>query len=218
MKGFFIKDLHLMLNQKKMLVMFFVIGLLLTISNSDMSFAVSYTMFVMAIMASGTISYDTFENGMAYLMVLPAKRRDYVIEKYILVFATALITGVLISGVAFAVASGQGNSIDVKGLLLQCGGLFLTLMIMMSFMLPVNIKYGAEKGRLVLFAVFAIVFIAAYIIRNTNVFSQEQIENVMMKLMTLSKTGLITSLCVGSLLIMLISMFVSIKIMEKKEF
>lgn len=218
MKGFFIKDLHLMLNQKKMLVMFFVIGLLLTISNSDMSFAVSYTMFVMAIMASGTISYDTFENGMAYLMVLPAKRRDYVIEKYILVFATALITGVLISGVAFAVASGQGNSIDVKGLLLQCGGLFLTLMIMMSFMLPVNLKYGAEKGRLVLFAVFAIVFIAAYIIRNTNVFSQEQIENVMMKLMTLSKTGLITSLCVGSLLIMLISMFVSIKIMEKKEF
>lgn len=218
MKGFFIKDLHLMLNQKKMLVMFFVIGLLLTISNSDMSFAVSYTMFVMAIMASGTISYDTFENGMAYLMVLPAKRRDYVIEKYILIFATALITGVLISGVALAVASGQGNSIDVKGLLLQCGGLFLTLMIMMSFMLPVNIKYGAEKGRLVLFAVFAIVFIAAYIIRNTNVFSQEQIENVMMKLMTLSKTGLITSLCVGSLLIMLISMFVSIKIMEKKEF
>lgn len=218
MKGFFIKDLHLMLNQKKMLVMFFVIGLLLTISNSDMSFAVSYTMFVMAIMASGTISYDTFENGMAYLMVLPAKRRDYVIEKYILVFATALITGVLISGVAFAVASGQGNSIDVKGLLLQCGGLFLTLMIMMSFMLPVNLKYGAEKGRLVLFAVFAIVFIAAYIIRNTNVFSQEQIENVMMKLMTLSKTGLITSLCIGSLLIMLISMFVSIKIMEKKEF
>ena len=85
MKGFFIKDLHLMLNQKKMLVMFFVIGLLLTISNSDMSFAVSYTMFVMAIMASGTISYDTFENGMAYLMVLPAKRRDYVMEKYILV-------------------------------------------------------------------------------------------------------------------------------------
>ena len=218
MKGFFIKDLHLMLNQKKMLVMFFVIGLLLTISNSDMSFAVSYTMFVMAIMASGTISYDTFENGMAYLMVLPAKRRDYVIEKYILVFATALITGVLISGVAFVVASGQGNSIDVKGLLLQCGGLFLTLMIMMSFMLPVNIKYGAEKGRLVLFAVFAIVFIAAYIIRNTNVFSQEQIENVMVKLMTLSKTGLITSLCVGSLLIMLISMFISIKIMEKKEF
>lgn len=218
MKGFFIKDLHLMLNQKKMLVMFFVIGLLLTISNSDMSFAVSYTMFVMAIMASGTISYDTFENGMAYLMVLPAKRRDYVMEKYILVFATALITGVLISGVALAVASGQGNSIDVKGLLLQCGGLFLTLMIMMSFMLPVNIKYGAEKGRLVLFAVFAIVFIAAYIIRNTNVFSQEQIENVMMKLMTLPKTGLITSLCVGSLLIMLISMFVSIKIMEKKEF
>lgn len=218
MKGFFIKDLHLMLNQKKMLVMFFVIGLLLTISNSDMSFAVSYTMFVMAIMASGTISYDTFENGMAYLMVLPAKRRDYVIEKYILIFATALITGVLISGVALAVASGQGNSIDVKGLLLQCGGLFLTLMIMMSFMLPVNIKYGAEKGRLVLFAVFAIVFIAAYIIRNTNVFSQEQIENVMMKLMTLPKTGLITSLCVGSLLIMLISMFVSIKIMEKKEF
>ena len=128
MKGFFIKDLHLMLNQKKMLVMFFVIGLLLTISNSDMSFAVSYTMFVMAIMASGTISYDTFENGMAYLMVLPAKRRDYVIEKYILIFATALITGVLISGVALAVASGQGNSIDVKGLLLQCGGLFLTLM------------------------------------------------------------------------------------------
>lgn len=218
MKGFFIKDLHLMLNQKKMLVMFFVIGLLLTISNSDMSFAVSYTMFVMAIMASGTISYDTFENGMAYLMVLPAKRRDYVMEKYILIFATALITGVLISGVALAVASGQGNSIDVKGLLLQCGGLFLTLMIMMSFMLPVNIKYGAEKGRLVLFAVFAIVFIAAYIIRNTNVFSQEQIENVMMKLMTLPKTGLITSLCVGSLLIMLISMFVSIKIMEKKEF
>ena len=218
MKGFFIKDLHLMLNQKKMLVMFFVIGLLLTISNSDMSFAVSYTMFVMAIMASGTISYDTFENGMAYLMVLPAKRRDYVMEKYILVFATALITGVLISGVALAVASGQGNSIDVKGLLLQCGGLFLTLMIMMSFMLPVNIKYGAEKGRLVLFAVFAIVFIAAYIIRNTNVFSQEQIENVMMKLMTLPRTGLITSLCVGSLLIMLISMFVSINIMEKKEF
>ena len=71
---------------------------------------------------------------------------------------------------------------------------------------------------MVLFAVFAIVFIAAYIIRNTNVFSQEQIENVMMKLMTLPKTGLITSLCVGSLLIMLISMFVSIKIMEKKEF
>ena len=39
---------------------------------------------VTAIFAITTISYDEFDNGLAFLMTLPVTRKQYVAEKYLL--------------------------------------------------------------------------------------------------------------------------------------
>ena len=52
----------------------------------DGSFIIGYTGMLMGILAIGTISYDSNENGMAFLMCLPISRKDYVKEKFIYTF------------------------------------------------------------------------------------------------------------------------------------
>ena len=108
MKGLFVKDIELMKQQKQFFILVVVMEVILNLAGSgSVSFATGYFTIVTAIFAITTISYDEFDNGLAFLMTLPVTRKQYVAEKYLLgagltavAWGIATITGVICKGVA----------------------------------------------------------------------------------------------------------------------
>lgn len=85
MKGLFVKDIELMKQQKQFFILVVVMEVILNLAGSgSVSFATGYFTIVTAIFAITTISYDEFDNGLAFLMTLPVTRKQYVAEKYLL--------------------------------------------------------------------------------------------------------------------------------------
>ena len=67
MKGLFVKDIELMKQQKQFFILVVVMGVILNLAGSgSVSFAIGYFTFVTAIFAITTISYDEFDNGLAF--------------------------------------------------------------------------------------------------------------------------------------------------------
>ena len=63
MKGLFIKDLSIIGQQKKFGIMFILLALFFSFS-METTFVVAYMPILAMTMAFGTISYDSFDNGM----------------------------------------------------------------------------------------------------------------------------------------------------------
>ena len=67
MKGLLIKDMKLMLNQKKFFVTIGFIAVMMAGVVKDTSFIISYMTVLGAMFTISTISYDEFDNGNAFL-------------------------------------------------------------------------------------------------------------------------------------------------------
>ena len=81
MKGLLVKDFKILMNQKKFMIMFFFVAIVLSFS-MDSSFIVSYISMIGTILTLSTISFDYQDEGYSFLMTLPIRRGDYAIGKY----------------------------------------------------------------------------------------------------------------------------------------
>ncbi len=81
-----------MLAQKMSVALLPIMGivLLLQYEEGEGGFVVGYMVLLAAIFCMSTLSYDVFDNGMAFLMTLLVKRRVYVFEKYVFIIGTAV--------------------------------------------------------------------------------------------------------------------------------
>ena len=82
MKGLLIKDTKIILNQKRFLILFLFVAVVLSFS-MDSSFIVSYIPMIGVIMILSTISYDYHDEGFSFLMTMPIKPGDYAVAKYV---------------------------------------------------------------------------------------------------------------------------------------
>ncbi len=80
MRGLLEKDLRLTLCRKQTIMLFLFMTLVMGMS-MDGSFLVGYLTMLMMMIAVGTLNYDEFDNGFAFLMTLPFDRKTYVREK-----------------------------------------------------------------------------------------------------------------------------------------
>ena len=80
MKGLLIKDYKLMLGQKTFLGMAALMSVLYLAIYKDPTFAVVFITVMCTMFTVSTLSYDEYENGMAYLFTLPISRNKYELE------------------------------------------------------------------------------------------------------------------------------------------
>ena len=93
MKGLLIKDLKLMKNNgKNLLLVFLIIGTMMGIMTKELYAAVGYVTFIFTLFTVSTISYDEYDNGYPFLFTLPITRRQYVNEKYVFVLIMTAIS------------------------------------------------------------------------------------------------------------------------------
>ena len=152
MLGMMRKDLCLLLQRSRAMIVMVGVGVIIGFS-TDGGFMIGYLTMISAILTIGTISYDEFDNGYPFLLTLPVTRRSYVTAKYIFCFLGDLVgwaaASVIYAGCCLAKGAGLGMEQLAAALV------FLPVVGLMSaVMLPLQLKYGAEKSRLALAVLF----------------------------------------------------------------
>ena len=82
MRGLLVKDLRLMMGQKKFLLLLLFMTVVLNF-NDNITFVVYYLTFVCSFFVISSIAYDENDNGYPFLFCLPIDRSVYVREKYV---------------------------------------------------------------------------------------------------------------------------------------
>lgn len=217
MRGLLEKDLRLTLTRKQTLLIFIVAALIMGLT-MDGSFLVGYLTMLSTITAISTISYDEFDNGMAFLMVLPSTRKTYVKEKYLFSFlcaAAAWCVGVVLCGITAAVRHGAIAPIEELPPLIA---ILPVLYLSAAIMIPLQLKYGSEKSRIVLFVIFGLAAVLFVAVKNANGGAEALSEGLSRSLPALSPAVLLPALSAVCALIVYISYLCSVRIMEKREF
>ncbi len=219
MKGLLKKDLALLANTAKVYLAVIAMGIFLGIIKQDMrNFVLSWSVVMLGITGVSTISYDDFDNGMPFLMTLAVSRKTYVKEKYFLCYLSAL-AGCLISLAVGCLIFGM-NPIDAEGesLLAFLSLFFTTAGIMLSFMIPIRLRFGPEQSRVVGIGLVVIIWIVVFGMTRIIKFLPASIKGILDKIGNASD-GLVV---LGSFLIFIVASGISygysVRVLEKKEF
>ena len=221
MKGLMIKDLLLVKNQGHTVLLFVFCGVIMGFS-MDPELAVGYMAMLGALLSLGTLSYDEYEGGYTYLFSLPVTRKMYVRAKYLFCVGSTLagsLTGVVISLIV-SIARGQMAAIDIPELMIAgLMSLCAIGVIMVGIMIPARLKYGSEKSRLVLFAIFGIIVVIIFAVTKSDSFMPAGLAENMAAFSRFmnSTAGLIAGVIV-MIILLLVSEQASERIMEKKEY
>ena len=163
MKGLLIKDYKLMLGQKSFLGMAALMAVLYLAIYKNPTFAVVFITVMCTMFTISTLSYDEYENGMAYLFTLPISRNIYVLEKYAFALVNSIVTGVIMYAMAYGVVKIRGLAISQSDMYSGLAGACFVSIIMISYMIPLYIKFGMEKSRIVSVSGMAAIFLILYL-------------------------------------------------------
>ena len=218
MKGLLAKDLKLMMLQKNFLLLILAIVIGMMVFTDDVVFPLGFLSFVVSLFTVSTISYDDFDNGNAFLFTLPITRNNYVVEKYFLSLLFGCIAWILATVLA-VIATLLKGTLPIKELV-QISLIILPIMIVIqAIMLPFQLKFGGDKGRIAMIGAFgALAVIALVIVKGAKAIFNIDLVNIIDTLPTVSMGALILIAVIVALLLLLISMKISLSIMNKKEF
>ena len=207
MKGLLLKDL-LSLRRYMRTVMLLVAAYALMIFFMDSPYLLVGMIVLMSAMISVTsFSFDHMAGWDVYALSLPVSRKDVVRSKYLLalIFTSSGSLLSILIGVLYTLFTLKGSFTET---LIASYALFAVGMVFVSILLPLLYKFGVEKARLLIIAVFAVP--VAVIVALANIAGLEMPdEQLINRLLALSPLVLIAVLG--------ISYFASCAIYRKKE-
>ena len=214
MRGLLEKDIRLLLHSKQTFLCFIAITIILGVTQKN-TFVLGYSTFLMAALFVSTLSYDEMDHGLTFLFTLPIDRKIYVREKYLLCIGGSIIAW-FIALVLYLVVMVVSNSHIVFSEELVKGVDFLPIGILyLSLLLPLQLKFGVEKSRLVVVGVSVFVGSMIYFLADK---SEILDGNVIVSAFGLvgdvavDVIGLVVAGCLAA-----VSYLCSCRIMKKKE-
>lgn len=217
MRGLLIKDFRLFANQKQFLTTAVLIAVIFLAAGQDVLFSISYCTMLCAFLTTSTISYDEYNNGFAFIFTMPVTRRGYVLEKYLL--------GLMIGGGAWFIAMVAGflyKSMTDTGFVVSewmssVVMVFIIMGILLCVMIPIQIKFGAEKSRVAML-VFSLAMFGA-VVAAQKVMSMAGVEaETMERISNMTMAGWLLIGGVALIAVLAISIYISVRIVEKKQF
>lgn len=216
MKGLLTKDILLNFGNRRTIITYILLSVFMSFS-MDSSFIVGYTGMLLGILGIGTIAYDEMDNGFPFLMSLPVDHKTYVKEKFLYSFlmeCLGALSGLIISVVVSLIKG--GDPIKLSDLSFVAGTVF-ALYMMICIMIPIQLKYGSERSRLVMFVLYGIVFSLAIIFRQLQG-AESFLQGLVMR-MDAAPAWLVASilfaLCAA---IVCLCYRISLKVMKDKEY
>lgn len=220
MKGLLIKDLKLMKNNgKNLLLVFLIIGTMMAIMTKELYAAVGYVTFIFTLFTVSTISYDEYDNGYPFLFTLPITKRQYVNEKYVFVLimtAISFFIGMISVVVQFFLLTPKESLTE---LILMYGVYTITVLILNDIMIPLKLKFEGEKGRFVIPIVFGGTMVAALIIgKLAGMLSKTLKEKFILSVSNIGEYEIAAIVIAAAVVVTIVSWLWSRRILEKKEF
>ena len=157
MKGLIIKDVLTIKNNYKSIIVTLVLFTMLSLNGSS-SLLVMLPLIGLMLYFS-TFSYDEYNKWDAYAISLPNGRKNVVKAKYIGTLLLMALTLVLAVIIMFIISKFNTNLNFAESLYTLLGST-CGMMLFQSIMYPLVIKFGIEKGRIVLI-IFVLAFSAA---------------------------------------------------------
>lgn len=217
MLGLIEKDLRLTLSRTQTLLLFFIMTLVMGITIGG-SFLISYPAIIAMITAVGTISYDEFDNSFAFLMTLPFDRKTYVREKYLFSFLM-ISAGSGLGAVLYCIgAVFRHNAVPLTDTLPMLMIPFPVFYLFAAILIPLQLKYGSEKSRIVFSVLFGSIAILLFGVKSVFSGSNHPFLRIAKRLDGLSPIAVLLPLTAVSVLLTCAFYLWSIRILEKKEF
>ena len=161
------------------------------------------------ILTAISFGYDTKSNFEQYAFSMPIKKSSYVLSKLFFAFAFGLIGSICI----FILLTIQ-NIMTIEYIVFISIMTLIASILMSAIQLPFILKYGAEKGRLIMVITYFVIFALSTFLKEKS--------DLITKLAELFNKSSMSMICIGIVLIGLIMIGLSVKssiiIMEKKEY
>ena len=222
MKGLLVKDFCIIAKNKKMLgILFFLTVFVFILPNEDMgSFIISYATILGGSLVLSTISTDEFDKSTIFLMTMPISKRTYALEKYAFSFLCS-ITCWAVSTTICCILAGSG----AMDLLKAASAMLAVLSLFQFIMIPVQLKFGGENGRMVLLGMVVMIFAVGFIIKKVMmiIFRSEEavslwLQGVIRWLDELKPLPVVMIIIAGLAVCFAVSAGISIRAVEKREF
>lgn len=217
MRGMLVKDFRMLWMQKQFFAVIVVLSVFLLFSGQAVSFIICYCTAMGMYLSLSMITYDEYENGYAFLFTLPVSRRGYVIEKYVFsVICTVVMCGLsaTVCGIFEWIRQPELNVAEL--ILTAVSGMF-AMQGLFAVIVPFRLKFGAEKGRIVIMivtvAIFGTIILTAQVGKMV-----PALQDALQRLDNVSGPALCAAVILAVLAVMGISVPVSIHIVEKKQF
>lgn len=222
MKGLLIKDFNFLKRQKQFLLTICGFGIFFSITGDTPAFAMTYMAVLIASFAVGTLNYDEFENGGAYLFTLPISRKEYVREKYIFAMLAAMVAMMVAFVFLIAMIAVRNLNITGEEILIYVVTSLITSMVIVAVVFPMQIKFGPEKSRLAIMGMvvgaIAMIFLLAKIGKNLFHGSGNMMSGFSQFFIKAGVIGIAGCVLLAGIVALLFSFQLSVKFMEKKEY
>lgn len=216
MKGLLVKDFRLMKGQKNFYFIIAAIAIGIAAISDDSSFLLGLPL-VLSLFTLNTISYDEFDNGNAFLFTLPVSRADYVIEKYCFAFLIGCSAWIFTIFLALVLGLLSVKA-DVSETMVTAMAVLPAVIVIQAIMIPFQLKFGAEKGRIALLGALGALFMISIVLVKAAKMLKIDTANFVNHLPMISKSTATAMVLVILVIILLLSLKASISIMKHKEF
>lgn len=217
MKGLLKKDLAILFCNKAMLIAaIIVLAAVAFMGSGGGQFIMSYMAIFVPMVINSTISYDDMDNGMEYLMTLPVTRRQYVYSKYVFSAGAGFLCWIFSCVMGTLSNVIHGNQGEPEEWLFLCLISLGLLIFISSLIIPVQLKFGAEKAKIAMLLIMVGVSGVTWFFINIK---KVMFPGSMNLLSFLNDNPFVFAgiVLLFVLAVFFISMFVSVRIFEKKE-
>ena len=197
MAGLFEKDIRLILRNKQMVIVVAFMALMMSFSGS-IDMVLPYMTIFGTIFSVSTISFDEADNGYSYIMTLPVTYKDYVYEKYMFCMAGGIAAG-LVTMVFFLIGTGiRGTAVVTSDMLIAAAAVLPPIVIIESFLIPVQLRFGNSKSRIFIMFVIGAVIASVYVMDRV--------------------VGDVIGVAAATMIILAVSVMCSMRVMRRKQY
>lgn len=217
-KGLIIKDLLQLKSYKKTLIIFIAIFVLTGIAQENTK-GIENMLIVMLTLGFGMFSiasfnYDEQAKADRYILTFPVTKKEIVLSKYLLVICSTIVGAIVGTIISFAIIFVINKEMpNVQELLATALGGVFGLGVIEAIQIPCIYKWGAERGRIQLFIVVAL--IALFVTGISYVGKNVQLP--INSILNIINDFLAIILILGTVIIYYISYKITYKIYSEKE-
>lgn len=217
MSGLLAKDICLIKKRRMFMIITIVMAWILGVMGAN-DFVVGYLAMLGAVFVVSTISYDEMNDGYSFLFTLPIDAKGYVIEKFILSYFISVIFWII--GVVFLYIGRV-----LAGLIMGDFTAYLimipTAFFIVAVMIPLQLKFGAEKSRAVMILgvgiCMALWFIIEKIMDSINAGEAAITDNFLAFFSNMTAGTVTLVMYLITLVVTIISVCTSISVLKNKE-